>query len=50
VSDCLETTVEIGMEYNKLFESLGGETLKLVESLNDMPEWIGAIEEIIQNH
>lgn len=43
VSDCLETTVEIGMEYKEMFTQLGGETLDLVESLNDHPDWVRGV-------
>lgn len=37
VSDCLETTIEISVEYQEEFEELGGEKIELVESLNDNP-------------
>lgn len=47
VADCLETTVEIGWEYKELFSENGGENLQLVESLNDSPRWIAAMEEIL---
>lgn len=47
-ADCLETTIEIGHEYLELFRKHGGETLQLVESLNDSPAWIEAIENITQ--
>ena len=47
VSDCLETTVEIGWEYKELFIANGGEKLQMVESLNDSPRWIEALEEIL---
>lgn len=47
VADCLETTVEIGYEYQELFEKEGGEKVQLVESLNDHPLWIEAMREII---
>lgn len=47
VADCLETTVEIGVEYAELFQELGGESLDLVESLNDMPTWVEALKQII---
>lgn len=47
VADCLETTVEIGWEYKELFAENGGEKLQLVESLNDSPQWISAMEEIL---
>lgn len=44
-ADCLETTIEIGMEYHEAFLKKGGEKLDLVESLNDSPEWAKAIAE-----
>lgn len=47
VADCLETTVEIGWEYKELFTENGGENLQLVESLNDSPGWIAAMEDIL---
>ncbi|MFY9152796.1 MAG: ferrochelatase [Prolixibacteraceae bacterium] len=47
VADCLETTVEIGWEYKELFMENGGEVLQMVESLNDSPVWIEALEEIL---
>lgn len=48
VSDCLETTIEIGGEYQEIFEKHGGEKVQLVESLNDHPLWINACEQIIR--
>ena len=47
VSDCLETTIEIGKEYQKLFEEHGGEKIQLVESINDHPMWIEALKNIV---
>uniref|UniRef100_A0A7V3E658 Ferrochelatase n=1 Tax=Ignavibacterium album TaxID=591197 RepID=A0A7V3E658_9BACT len=47
VADCLETIVEIGIEYQKLFEEHGGEKVQLVESLNDHPMWINTLKEIV---
>ncbi len=47
VADCLETTIEIGIEYQEEFEEMGGERLDLVPSLNDDPQWIEAILQII---
>ena len=46
VADCLETTIEIGEEYQEIFEENGGEKVQLVESLNDHPIWIEALEEM----
>lgn len=48
VADCLETTVEIGWEYKEMFTKNGGEKLQMVESLNDSPHWIEAMEEILK--
>lgn len=47
-SDCLETTIEIGLEYKEDYAEMGGGKLDLVESLNDNPLWIDAIEEIVK--
>ena len=49
VADCLETIVEIGLEYEELFKENGGEKLQLVESLNDHPVWIEALKELVSN-
>lgn len=48
VADCLETTIEIGDEFHEEFMERGGETLDLVESLNDDPDWINAIAEMVK--
>lgn len=50
VADCLETLVEIGIEYQKLFEEHGGEKVQLVESLNDHPMWIGTLKNLVLNN
>lgn len=47
VADCLETTVELGIDFNTLFQEHGGEHLQLVDSLNDMPEWVDALKAIV---
>lgn len=47
VADCLETTVEIGIEYQKIFIDNGGEKVQLVESLNDHPMWIDTLKKMI---
>ena len=46
VADCLETSVELGIEYKKIFLENGGREYTLVESLNDHPKWIEALAEI----
>ncbi len=35
VADCLETIIEIGEEYAEMFQELGGESLDLVEAVNE---------------
>ncbi|MFB6257883.1 MAG: ferrochelatase, partial [Flavobacteriales bacterium] len=47
VADCLETNVEIGIEYQELFEEYGGEKVQLVESLNDHPLWVESLRDMI---
>jgi ferrochelatase len=49
VADCLETIVEVGVEYQEEFVGLGGEKLDLVPSLNDDPAWVKAILTIIKD-
>ncbi len=49
VTDCLETIVEIGVEYKELFFQNGGERLELVESLNDSDRWAEGVFEIIND-
>ncbi len=44
VADCLETVYEVTEEYGGEFRALGGEHVQLVESLNDSPLWIDALE------
>jgi ferrochelatase len=48
VADCLETSIEIGDEYQEIFEEYGGEKVQLVESLNDHPMWIETMESMIK--
>lgn len=47
IADCLETTVEIGIEYQELFVRHGGEKIQLVESLNDHPMWIETLKKMV---
>lgn len=46
-ADCLETIIEIGDEYQEIFEEHGGEKIQLVESLNDHPMWIQCLKELV---
>ena len=47
VADCLETTVEISLEYQEEFEKLGGEKVDLVESLNIHPKWVKGVADLV---
>ena len=49
VADCLETTIEIGEEYQELFEEHGGEHVQLVPSLNDGADWIDTLEDMVKS-
>lgn len=49
IADCLETIVEIGVEYQHLFEENGGEKIQLVESLNANADWIETLAELVTN-
>lgn len=49
VADCLETIYEVTEEYGGEFRALGGEHVQLVESLNDSPIWIDALEQMARN-
>lgn len=47
VADCLETTVEIDLEYKHLFENAGGELLTLVPSLNSDDQWVSFVGNLV---
>lgn len=47
VCDCLETTCEISVEYQKEFKKMGGHVLQLVEGLNAHPFWIEALKSLV---
>lgn len=46
-ADCLETTIEIGHEYQEIFEENGGEKVQLVESLNTHPLWVNTLKGMV---
>jgi len=50
VADCLETIIEIGEEYQELFEKHGGEKVQLVPSLNDSATWIDGLERLVRTN
>jgi len=47
IADCLETTIEGGVEYRDLFKKYGGEHWQLVESLNVSPTWVQCLKEMV---
>lgn len=47
VSDCLETTIEVGEEFKEEFEEAGGERWDLVESLNDNKDWVETLKSLV---
>ena len=49
VADCLETIIEIGDEYQEIFEENGGEEVVLVESNNTHPLFIDGMEALIRS-
>lgn len=48
VADCLETLIEIGVEYHEDFEKMGGEKVQLVPSTNDHPRFIDCLEDLVR--
>lgn len=48
VADCLETVIEIGEEYQEIFEEHGGEKVQLVPSSNDHDRFVDGLEELIR--
>lgn len=48
VADCLETLIEIGVEYRDLFQRAGGEQLDLVPSTNSHPRFIDCLESLVR--
>ena len=49
VADCLETVIEIGDEYQEIFEDNGGEKIQLVPSSNDHERFVDGLEAIIRS-
>lgn len=47
VADCLETTIEVSVEYKEEFEEMGGEHVQLVESLNSQVSWVRGLKNIV---
>lgn len=49
VADCLETVIEIGDEYQEIFEANGGDKIQLVPSSNDHERFIDGLEDLIKS-
>ena len=49
-SDCLETLEEIAMEAKEAFEHAGGKAFHYIPALNENPDWMDGMAEIIQEH
>lgn len=49
VADCLETTLEVGETYGRMFVNAGGEQWDLVESLNANPKWVTCVSDLVRN-
>lgn len=47
VADCLETLEEIGIRGRERYEAAGGREFHLVPCLNESPEWIAALAQIV---
>jgi ferrochelatase len=47
-ADCLETIEEIGEENREYFEHAGGERYEYISALNDRPEHISALADLVQ--
>ena len=48
VADCLETLIEIGDEYQEIFEEHGGDKVQLVPSCNTTPIWVNGLADFIR--
>jgi ferrochelatase len=50
VADCLETLEEIAMEGRDTFIEAGGKEYHAIPCLNDRPDWIAALADIVRGH
>ena len=49
-ADCLETIEEINMQNREFFQKAGGESFEYIPALNDIPEHINLLTDIICQH
>ncbi|GJM29602.1 MAG: ferrochelatase [Cyclobacteriaceae bacterium] len=50
IADCLETTIEVGVEFRDIFLEAGGTHWQLVESLNDSETWVQCLKTMVLEH
>ncbi len=50
VADCLETLEEIALEGKADFLGAGGREYHYIPALNEHPQWIAALTDIVENH
>lgn len=50
ISDCLETLEEIAIEARRSFLTAGGKEFHYIPCLNESPEWISAMVQIVEQH
>ena len=50
VSDCLETLEEIAIEGKAAFLAAGGGELNYISCLNERPDWIAALSDLVTEH
>lgn len=50
VADCLETLEEIAMECKASFLSSGGKEFLYIPCVNERPDWIGALRDLVATH
>ena len=50
VADCLETLEEIAIEGKETFMQAGGQEFRYSACLNDSPQWIAALSQIVLEH
>lgn len=49
-SDCIETLEEIDMEVRQAFLDQGGHEFRYIPCLNERPEWISALRDLVIHH
>ena len=50
VADCLETLEEIALECKAAFLSSGGKEFHYIPCINERPDWIAALRDLVSTH